>query len=84
MNEMSETMKYHLGGSNPTWYRSAEELGHYQILLSFLHGLTMGIMAYAWWKDGEQHVGTCGTTLKEAMAVVEVEVARIEAMRDDA
>jgi len=29
----------------------------------YKHGLT----AYAWWKDGVQYVGSCGTTLKDAM-----------------
>ena len=27
-----------------------------------------GLCEYAWWKDGVQYVGTCGTTLKEALA----------------
>lgn len=26
-----------------------------------------GVRAWAWWKDGEQFVGTCGTTLKAAL-----------------
>lgn len=26
-----------------------------------------GMSAYAWWKDGEQYVGTCGTTLRTAI-----------------
>ena len=26
-----------------------------------------GLRAYAWWKDGIQYVGSCGTTLKEAL-----------------
>jgi len=30
---------------------------------AYKHGLT----AYAWWKDGVQYVGSCGTTLKDAM-----------------
>ena len=25
-----------------------------------------GLKEYAWWKDGTEHVGTCGTTLKVA------------------
>jgi hypothetical protein len=32
-----------------------------------------GLCAYAWWKNGVQYVGTCGTTLKDA-----VEKARSE------
>jgi hypothetical protein len=30
-------------------------------------GYQDGMSAYAWWKDGEQHVGTSGRTLKQAM-----------------
>ena len=26
-----------------------------------------GIFLYAWWKDGTQYVGTCGTTLEKAL-----------------
>ena len=32
-----------------------------------IKGLTM----YAWWKDGVQYVGTCGTTLKNAIKDLE-------------
>ena len=38
-------------------------------------GLIDGIRRYAWWKDGVQYVGTCGTTLEKALAEVEKEVA---------
>lgn len=30
-------------------------------------GLKEGVTMFAWWKDGVQYVGTCGTTLKEAL-----------------
>ena len=30
-------------------------------------GIKEGLTAYAWWKDGLQYVGTCGTTLAEAL-----------------
>ena len=30
-------------------------------------GYERGLRAFAWWKDGVQYVGTCGTTLKEAI-----------------
>jgi hypothetical protein len=40
-----------------TWARASE-----------LDGIEEGVRKYAWWKDGEQHVGTCGTTLKSALA----------------
>ena len=30
-------------------------------------GRKEGLCEYAWWKDGVQYVGTCGTTLEEAL-----------------
>lgn len=27
-------------------------------------GVLVGLKAFAWWKDGVQYVGTCGTTLE--------------------
>lgn len=30
-------------------------------------GYLDGLVAYAWWKDGEQYVGTTGMTLSEAI-----------------
>lgn len=33
----------------------------------FLRGVIAGLTAFAWWKDGTQYVGTCGTTLKAAI-----------------
>ena len=32
-----------------------------------------GIRRYAWWRDGEQYVGTTGTTLKQALEEVEAD-----------
>lgn len=34
-------------------------------------GFEDGIRCFAWWKDGVQMVGTCGTTLERALAGVE-------------
>lgn len=34
----------------------------------FYEGVRQGIWLYAYWHDGEQMVGTCGKTLKEALA----------------
>jgi len=34
---------------------------------AFKQGLRDGVTRYAWWKDGTQYVGTCKTTLKEAL-----------------
>lgn len=36
----------------------------------FKRGFRAGLSAYAWWKDGVEYVGTCGTTLKEALRAV--------------
>jgi hypothetical protein len=36
----------------------------------FWIGVVEGIRRYAWWKNGEQFVGTCGTSLKKALADV--------------
>lgn len=33
----------------------------------YIRGLKAGVRLYAWWKDGVQYVGTCGTTLKHAL-----------------
>lgn len=34
----------------------------------YIDGFIAGMRAFAWWKDGVQYVGTCGTTLKEVIA----------------
>lgn len=34
---------------------------------AWFKGFVSGMTEYAWWKDGEQYVGTCGTTLKKAI-----------------
>ena len=34
-------------------------------------GVIAGLREYAWWKDGTQYVGSCGTTLKDAIARAE-------------
>lgn len=39
----------------------------------FYAGQISGIARYAWWKDGVQYVGSCGTTLKEALDELERE-----------
>ena len=35
---------------------------------AYTRGYREGVTAYAWWKDGVQYVGTCGTTLAHALA----------------
>jgi hypothetical protein len=39
----------------------------------YIRGLKAGIRLYAWWKDGLQYVGTCGTTLKHALETIDKE-----------
>ena len=42
----------------------------YELVQARKEGLIDGLTRYAWWKDGTQYVGTCGTTLKEAIQEV--------------
>lgn len=37
------------------------------ILEAKKEGYIEGLRAYAWWKDGVEYVGSCGTTLKQAI-----------------
>ena len=41
-----------------------------------LAGLIEGVTKYAWWKDGTQYVGTCGTTLQEAIERIQEEFGK--------
>ncbi len=36
-------------------------------LSDYEKGFIAGITLFAWWKDGEQYVGTCGKTLSSAI-----------------
>ena len=36
----------------------------------WIEGFVEGLKAFAHWKDGEQYVGSCGTTLKSVMAEI--------------
>ena len=38
---------------------------------AYFDGLTSGIEMFAWWKDGIQYVGTCGTTLEAALKEID-------------
>ena len=53
----------------------AEEMAAGVIEESQLAAMVAGMRRFAWWKDGVQYVGTCGTTLEKAIADVETEVA---------
>jgi len=39
----------------------------------FYNGMREGVREYAHWRDGEQYVGTCGTTLKQALNRIDQE-----------
>jgi hypothetical protein len=43
--------------------------------MAWLKGYIDGLRAFAHWKDGVQYVGTCGTTLKEAIEEAKREYA---------
>lgn len=38
---------------------------------AYHEGLREGLEMYAHWKDGTQYVGTCGKTLKQALAEID-------------
>lgn len=37
----------------------------------WIKGFKAALRSYAWWKDGVQYVGSCGTTLEQALAEVD-------------
>lgn len=39
----------------------------YQVPAAQLDGFRYGLRAFAWWKDGTEWVGTCGTTVAAAI-----------------
>lgn len=40
---------------------------------AYFEGVREGLRKYAWWKEGVEYVGSCGTTLKAALAHVDAE-----------
>jgi hypothetical protein len=46
-------------------------------------GLREGLEMYAHWRDGTQYVGTCGKTLKQALAEIDKQEADIIAGLED-
>lgn len=42
-------------------------MANVSLQMAWLQGYIAGLGAYAWWKDGVQYVGSCGTTLAEAV-----------------
>ena len=49
----------------------------------YYNGIREGIEQYAHWKDGEQFVGTCGTTLKSALKRIDQEEKRALEILED-
>lgn len=43
-------------------------------------GMIEGIKMYAFWKDGKQYVGTCGTTLDKAIEDIKNEATPYDKM----
>ena len=50
---------------------------------AYYNGIREGIEQYAHWKDGVQYVGTCGTTLKIALASIDKEEKHALATLED-
>lgn len=50
---------------------------------AYYSGIREGIEQYAHWRDGVQYVGTCGTTLKQALARINAEEKRAEELLED-
>jgi hypothetical protein len=50
---------------------------------AYYNGIREGIEQYAHWKDGVQYVGTCGTTLKDALKRIDSEEKRALEMLAD-
>ena len=50
---------------------------------AYHNGLREGLEMYAHWRDGTQYVGTCGKTLKQALAEIDKQEADILAGLED-
>ena len=50
---------------------------------AYHNGLREGLEMYAHWRDGTQYVGTCGKTLKQALAEIDKQEADIIAGLED-
>lgn len=50
---------------------------------AYYNGIREGIEQYAHWKDGVQYVGSCGTTLKDALKRIDAEEQRALEMLAD-
>jgi hypothetical protein len=43
------------------------------VMASYIQGMEAGIRRFAWWEDGRQMVGTCGTSLMTALRDLDFE-----------
>jgi hypothetical protein len=50
---------------------------------AYYNGIREGIEQYAHWKDGVQYVGSCGTTLSDALKRIDSEEKRAEELLED-
>jgi len=48
----------------------------------YIKGLKDGVRMFAWWKDGKQEVGSCGTTLNGALAEIDKEYEPMDKQDD--
>ncbi len=39
-----------------------------ELTKAYNDGMRDGVTSFAWWRDGIQYVGNCGTTLADALA----------------
>lgn len=51
----------------------------FSIVQAHFDGIREGYRTWAWWKDGEQQVGSCGNTLASALTKLEAEQEKAEA-----
>lgn len=50
---------------------------------AYYAGIREGIEQYAHWKDGVQYVGSCGTTLNDALKRIDAEEKRASELLED-
>lgn len=63
--------------------RLDDKMNKQALTKAYYNGIREGIEQYAHWKDGEQFVGTCGTTLKSALKNIDAEEKRALEMLED-
>ncbi len=51
--------------------------------VAYRQGVLDAVRHFAWWKDGEQQVGTSGTTLEDVKKQIEENIARVKRAREE-